>query len=85
MISSTRRAVARSPPSAPGPSRRRCASTPGLHAHVAAEHQVVEHGQAAEQRDVLEGARDAQRGDVARASCWVMSRPSSAMRPVSGL
>ena len=36
------------------------------HAHVAAEHQVVEHGQAAEQGDVLEGARDAERGDVAR-------------------
>jgi len=38
----------------------------GLHAHVAAEHQVVEDGQAAEQGDVLKGAGNAQRGDVAR-------------------
>ena len=37
------------------------------HAHVAAEHEVVEHGQAAEQRDVLERARDAQRRNRARA------------------
>ena len=37
------------------------------HAHVAAEHEVVEHGQAAEQRDVLERARHAERGDRARA------------------
>ena len=36
------------------------------HAHVPAEHEVVEHGQAAEQGDVLERARDAERGDGAR-------------------
>ena len=36
------------------------------HAHVAAEHQVVEHGEAAEQGDVLERARHAERRDLAR-------------------
>jgi hypothetical protein len=39
---------------------------PGLHTHVAAEHEIVEHGHAAEQGDVLEGPRDAQLGHPAR-------------------
>src|SRR5439155_24941476 len=34
--------------------------------HVAAQHQVVEHGHALEQGDVLEGAREAERRDAAR-------------------
>ena len=38
-----------------------------FHAHVAAEHDVVEHGHAAEQRDVLKGAGDPERGDLGRA------------------
>src|SRR3989454_10470334 len=33
----------------------------GLHVDVAAQHQVVEHGHALEQGDVLEGAREAER------------------------
>ena len=36
----------------------------GAHPHVAAEHDVVEHGHAAEQSDVLKGAGDAERGDA---------------------
>ena len=35
----------------------------GAHVHVPTEHDVVEHGHAREQRDVLEGARDAECGD----------------------
>jgi hypothetical protein len=38
----------------------------GFHVDVPAQHEVVEHGHAAEERDVLEGARHAQLGDLAR-------------------
>ena len=37
----------------------------GLHVHVAAEHEVVEHGHAPEERDVLEGAGHPALGDPA--------------------
>ena len=39
----------------------------GAHVHVPAQHDVVEHGHAGEQRDVLERARDAECGDLRRA------------------
>ena len=41
-------------------------SSTGAHVDVTAEHDVVQHGHAGEQRDVLEGARDAKRGDLGR-------------------
>ena len=39
---------------------------PGAHPHMAAEHDVVEHGHAGKQRDVLKRAGDAERGDAGR-------------------
>ena len=42
-------------------------STPRAHVDVAAEHDVVEHGHPGEERDVLKGAGDAERGDLGRA------------------
>jgi hypothetical protein len=55
------------------------------HEHMAPEHEVIEHAQAAEQRDVLERARHAQRCDRARALAGdiaAFQRDASAVRPV---
>src|SRR5688500_13088630 len=48
------------------PDAQRLQQQVALHAQVAARHDVVEHAHALEQREVLEGARDAHLGHLAR-------------------
>ena len=56
----------------------------GAQAVVAAELDVVEHGQAAEQRDVLEGAREAEARRARAPGTRLMSAPSKRIAPRSG-
>ena len=65
MISSTRSRCASSSRTVPG-RQNIPAEDPGLPVQVAPDHQVLEHGHALEQREVLERAADAEPRDLVR-------------------
>jgi hypothetical protein len=65
MMCSTNSRCASSSRSA-GPQRKRLREQAALHLEVAPRHDVVEHAHALEQREVLEGARHAHLGHLAR-------------------
>ena len=65
MISSTRSRCALLLPD-DGREVQHAAEDPGLAVQVAADHQVLEHRHALEQREVLECAADAEPGDLVR-------------------
>ena len=66
MIRSTTRAVRGLLALGARPSRERLLEQVGAHLQVAPGHDVVEHAHALEEREVLEGARDAHLGHLAR-------------------
>ena len=83
MISSTRWRCAISSFSA-GPTRSSCQQEAALHLQGAAGHDVVERAHALEQRDVLEGARDAAARRRRGAASCVRVSPLKVMRPCCG-
>ena len=69
---------------APGPMRSACWKRLRLHLQVAPGHDVVEHAHALEQRQVLEGARDAHLGHLVRVHVREASRRGSVIVPCCG-
>ena len=57
----------------------------GAAVRVAADQQVLQHGRVLEQLDVLERARDAERGDLVRRHVASACRPSNSISPVVGV
>ena len=82
MISSTRVRCSTSSGSA-GPMPQHLPEEAAMHLQIAARHDVVERGHALEQRDVLEGARDAARRRLVRAHCARVA-PLKVMWPCCG-
>ncbi len=80
MISSTRCAMLDLLVAARGPTAQHLPQEAALHLQRAAGHDVVERAHALEQRDVLEGARDAAAGGLDSGRIWARRLPLKVMR-----